>query len=209
MDRTVELSEVLGKIDELLQQGVGEPSGEANLFGSAAAATPGTPAIPSPPKEKSAPPPAPVRTETRVAPSATPAPAARQDERPVVGDNLRERILDRIRKHSTVIAGFMTNARIVRGEGGAVDVTVYGGNGYIQKQLAQKSNANVIQAEVAAEMGRGLHVRLHVDSGPPPGQKTATKPARKPANDDSLLQSDEKLRMIVERFEAEIVPEER
>lgn len=206
MDRTVEFSEVLGKIDELLQQGVGEPSPEANLFGSAPAATPGIPAIPSPPKEKSTPPPAPVSTETRVTP---PAPAARQDERPAVGDNLQERILDRIRKHSAVIAGFMTNARITRGEGGAVDVTVYGGNGYIQKQLAQKSNANMIQAEVAAEMGQGLHVRLRVDSGPPPGEPTKAKPARKPANDDSLLQSDEKLRMIVERFEAEIVPEER
>lgn len=209
MERTVEFSEVLGKIDNLLQQGVGESSGGADLFGSPRPPPPGKSAPSAPSRENSSLPVAPARTDTPVVRPKASAPAETQEERPAVGDELQERILNRIRKHSAVIAGFMTNARITRGEGGAVDVTIYGGNGYIQKQLAQKTNTNMIQSEVAAEMGRGLRVRLRVDSGPPPEDRRKTKPGAKPVSADSLLQSDEKLRMIVEKFDAEIMPEER
>jgi DNA polymerase-3 subunit gamma/tau len=208
MDKTVEFSEVLGKIDDLLKQGPGETSGGTNLF-DALPQTVSSPPAPSPTRSDSA---APRQTTART-PEIPSAPfhqkPVRQDDHPTVTGDLKDRILERIRKHSSVIAGFMTNAQITRGEGGAVDITVYGGNGYIQKQLAQKSNSNMIQAEVAAEMGQGLHVRLHVASESAPDRQTKTGPPRAEPSDDSLLQSDEKLRMIVEKFDAEIMPEGR
>jgi len=202
MDRTVEFESILNKIDDLLQHGsAAAPSREADLFqkttiNSSPPETPAPARAIEPPSAKES------------APTQPPAEEKSAGGSPV-SDDLRERILKRIRQHSTVIAGFLTNARISRGEGGAVDITVYQGNGYIQKQLAQKSNANMIQAEVAAEMGQGLHVRLHTRSGPPPDENQKSKPARKPINASRLLETDEKLRMIVEKFDAEILPEDR
>ena len=222
MDRTIEFESILGKLDSLLQQGNASAGrASADLFPQPAAAgttaTPkaastGVPAKPGrvPPRES-----AQTRSAQRTPtdePGASVPPPEKASTDPAgapATSELRERILSRIRRHSAVVAGFLANAQIVRGEGGAVEVTVYQGNGYIQKQLAQKSIANMIQAEVAAEMGQGLHVRLHVHSGPPSAQVSKSQPGETPADTKELLQTDEKLRMIVEKFDAEILPDTR
>jgi len=220
MDRTVEFETVLEKIDELLSQSGGaspatgsEPV-QQTLIPPPTRNRPSSP--PSPPVNQIAPP----RDTKRTAATPPPTPSA-QPTAPdsmagkaggsgtPVSEDLRQRILERISEHSRVIAGFMTNAQIARGEAGIVNLTIYQGNGYIQKQLAQKSISNMIQFEIAAEMGQGLRVRMHVQSGPPPDDLPKTKSAPKHAAADELLQSDEKLRTIVEKFGAEILPENR
>ncbi len=222
MDRTVEFGTILGKLDDLLRQGTTPgPAAEFDLFSSTPPAQPAAQTQPidteSTDREKTVAPRDTARPaeqgpqadrDTAEQPTAENSPLPTAGTQPV-SDDLRERILQRIRRHSTIMAGFLTDARITRGEGGAVDVTVYHGNGYIQKQLAQKSNANMIQAEVAAEMGQRLHVRLHVHSGPPPEEKPKSRPAEIPVNSDELLKTDKKLRMIVEKFDAEILPDDR
>ena len=223
MDRTVDFESILGKLDSLLAHGgtVAARNAGPDLFS--------TPAPPAAPGARPGPTPsagahkAEATGRNGQANAMTKAPANGMNAAlPVpeslptaahggglVSNELRERILARIRSHSAVVAGFLATAHIVRGEGGAVEITVYQGNGYIQKQLAQKSVANMIQAEVAAEMGQGLHVRLHVHSDPPPERGAASPAAEPPVDAKKLMETDEKLRLIVEKFGAEILPDTR
>jgi DNA polymerase III gamma/tau subunit len=218
MDHTVEFETILDKLDTLLQQGgvSGRPN-TADLFSpvttTARAVHPSPQSTHVPAAEKGSAPLPPLEKTRAQRDDAVPGvldeSAAARPTGTQAGEEVRERILARIRRRSAVVAGFLTNARIMRGEGGAVEVTVYHGNGYVQKQLAQKSVSNMIQAEVAAEMGQGLHVRLHVHSGAPPDERGSARLAEEQQDAGELLQSDEKLRMIVEKFDAEILPDSR
>ena len=67
----------------------------------------------------------------------------------------------------------------------------------------------MIESEVAAEMGQGLRVRLHVNSGPPPENAPKASASQPVADAAKVLESDDKLRMIVEKFDAEILPDKR
>jgi len=212
MDRTVEFETVLEKIDELLSQSGGTRSTTVSEPAQRTFMPPPNrpPSSPSPTANRAAPPP---DIRRPPAPPQPPVPDSRSGKTGGAGtpvsEDLRQRILGRISEHSRVIAGFMTNAQITRGEAGTVNLTIYQGNGYIQKQLAQKSISNMIQSEIAAEMGQGLRVRMHVQSGSPPDDLPKSKAAPQQANAAELLQSDEKLRTIVEKFGAEILPDNR
>ncbi len=213
MDSTVEIGSLLSKIDQLLAGGDADSGPAPSLFNGPAKRQPAPPAPPKPvvpkrsppPTQSSSPPPSP-STETASPPADETQSRSKGDAGQPVTEELRQRILERIREHSPIIAGFMTNSQISRGEGGVVNVVVYGGNGYVQKQIGSKSNQNMIQSEVKAEMGERLHVRLRVESGPPPGQARSSTPTKKVPDVNALLQTDEKLRMILETFDAEIMP---
>ncbi len=219
MDSTVEIGSLLGKIDQLLAGGEIDTSPAPGLFNGPAKRQP---APPEPPKAATSPRPTsqatpattpkpsttpkPAVPEPRSQPAEKPQPSSTSEAGQPVTEVLRQRILERIKEHSPIIAGFMTNSQISRGEAGVVNVVVYGGNGYVQKQLGSKSNLNMIQSEVKAEMGERLHVRLRVESGPAPDQAQPAKQVKKSQDSNALLQNDEKLRMIVETFDAEIMP---
>ncbi len=200
MDRTVQIETLLSRIDDLLQ-GTGNSSRPDNSTPARNSRSADTSAPPRPTRSQ---PTAPSVT-AQFQPPETPPPAAGTP----AGAELHGRILARIREHSSVVAGFMLNSRIVRGEAGIVDITVYQGNGFVQKHFANKSTVNMIQSEVAAEMGQGLHVRLHVNSGPPPDEAPKTGKSKPQADTEKVLESDDKLRMIVEKFDAEILPDDR
>ena len=202
MDRSVDIKSLLDRI--------GRQIGAPDLFGSSPSTprpngpTPATPPNPAPMQRPTVPAP---RMETRPTPAPEPSDAYH-------GSNGRldfEPILHEICRHRPTLRAILGAAELMRTEGG-VELNVYNGSTFHQRQLGQKPVRDLIHTEIARALGEGIKVVVHVKEGPSPhsgladdaataGPTTPDDPARlrRDTENEHLLQE------IIRRFDGEIV----
>jgi DNA polymerase-3 subunit gamma/tau len=114
-------------------------------------------------------------------------------------------IFDRICEARPTLQAILGQAELVKTGAGTVDLNVYKGSTFHQRQLAQKPIRDLIHAEIARALGEGLRVTIHVKSEERPGAGNGS-PQRKPgAPANGALAADHNLQEIIRRFDGEIV----
>jgi DNA polymerase-3 subunit gamma/tau len=114
-------------------------------------------------------------------------------------------ILDRICQARPTLQAILGQAELVKTGAGTVDLNVYKGSTFHQRQLAQKPIRDLIHAEIARALGEGLRVTIHVKSEEQPDSGNGS-PRRKPgAPANGALAADHNLQEIIRRFDGEIV----
>jgi DNA polymerase-3 subunit gamma/tau len=131
----------------------------------------------------------------------------RQGKKP--GNRLDFRpILEAICRARPTLQAILGQADLIKTGPGTVDLYVYKGSTFHQRQLAQKPIRDLIHAEIARALGEGLRITIHVkaDAQPIPGNGSPQRMAAAPAPlDNGALAADHNLQEIIRRFDGEIM----
>ena len=114
-------------------------------------------------------------------------------------------ILEAICQTRPTLQAILGQAELIRTGAGTIDLNVYKGSPFHQRQLAQKPIRDLIHAEIARALGEGLRVTIHVKSEERPGKGNGSAQRRPAAPVNSALASDHNLQEIMRRFDGEIV----
>ncbi|GAB4325569.1 MAG: DNA polymerase III subunit gamma/tau [Candidatus Zixiibacteriota bacterium] len=118
-----------------------------------------------------------------------------------------EPILESICESRPTLRAVLGQAELVRSGAGTVDLNVYHGSQFHQKQLGSKPVRDLIHAEIARALGEGMRVAIHIKQGEPPSTGRVHKPKTKPQTDglDEAIAGDHNLQEIIRRFDGEII----
>ncbi len=114
-------------------------------------------------------------------------------------------ILDRICQARPTLQAILGQAQLVKTGAGTVDLNVYKGSTFHQRQLAQKPIRDLIHAEIAHALGEGLRVTIHVKSEEPPGSGNGSPQRKQATPQNGALAADHNVQEILRRFDGEIV----
>lgn len=221
LDRSVDIRKL---VDQL---GGAPSSAPANPFGSNRMATPpppsfSRPAAPATAPRRSTPAPRPAPPPSRntgpraqvVEAGSAVAVADTPDEEETPAKPARssetvnfQPILESICESRPTLRAILGEAELVRSGPGTIDLIVYKGSQFHQRQLATKPVRDLINAEIARALGEGLRVTIHVrQEGPAkPGNGSGTAQPSMPASTDPQIAGDHNLQEILRRFDGEIV----
>lgn len=113
-------------------------------------------------------------------------------------------ILDRICQARPTLQAILGQAQLVKTGAGTVDLNVYKGSTFHQRQLAQKPIRDLIHAEIARALGEGLRVTIHVKSEEQPGSGNGSPQRKQGTPQNGALAADHNLQEILRRFDGEI-----
>jgi hypothetical protein len=106
------------------------------------------------------------------------------------------------------LQAILGHAELIKTGPGTVDLIVYKGSPFHERQLAQRPIRDLIVGEIGRAFGEGLRVSIHVKTGDSTGNgpvtnRTDSAPA--PSSSDPRLAGDHNLQEILRRFDGEIV----
>ncbi|MBD3298244.1 MAG: DNA polymerase III subunit gamma/tau [candidate division Zixibacteria bacterium] len=118
-----------------------------------------------------------------------------------------EPILESICESRPTLRAILGQAELVRTGEGMLDLNVYHGSPFHQKQLGTKPVRDLIHAEIARALGEGVRVTIHVKQGEPSPKAREHKPKAKPqtTDHDDAIAGDHNLQEIIRRFDGEII----
>ncbi len=118
-----------------------------------------------------------------------------------------EPILESICESRPTLRAILGQAELVRTGEGTLDLNVYHGSPFHQKQLGSKPVRDLIHAEIAQALGEGVRVTIHVKQGEPSPKGREHKPKVKTQSQglDDAVAGDHNLQEIIRRFDGEII----
>ncbi|MEW5874857.1 MAG: DNA polymerase III subunit gamma/tau [Candidatus Zixiibacteriota bacterium] len=115
-------------------------------------------------------------------------------------------VRDAICRTRPTLQAILGHAELIKTGPGTVDLIVYKGSPFHEKQLAQRPIRDLIVGEIARAFGEGLRVSIHVKTGDSTGNGGGnTRAAAAPSLSDPRLAGDHNLQEILRRFDGEIV----
>jgi DNA polymerase-3 subunit gamma/tau len=117
-------------------------------------------------------------------------------------------VLESICRTRPTLQAVLGDAELIKTGPGTVDLNVYKGSPFHERQLAQRPIRDLIIAEITRAFGEGLRVSIHVKTGEANGNGGAGDrhaPASAPSLTDPKLAGDHNLQEILRRFDGEIV----
>jgi DNA polymerase-3 subunit gamma/tau len=113
-------------------------------------------------------------------------------------------ILDSICRERPTLQAVLGQSELIKTGAGTLDLNVYNGSTFHQRQLSQKPIRDLIHAEVAKALGEGVRVTIHVKQEKQSDSGNGT-PGPKPPPLNGELAADHNLQEIIRRFDGEIV----